>query len=445
MSPETIHLKAKIIIVDDDILVLQTIKDILLENYDVVIIQNPIEALKMLNNEDFDIIIADYKMPKLSGITLIRGAKQIKSDILPIVITGFANKEIALEALKNGAYDFIEKPIIPEILLASVSRAWENIKVLNDNKSLIKKIKSYNEKLEENNLNLARKNEELNYQYNELQKAQSEVHRSALKAGMAEVATNILHNVGNILNSVNVTTSYLNENIKNSKIQILFNVITLINENAHQLPYYFSQDPKGKIIPSLLLELKDALIEENKNNLYEINRLMTNVEHIKSIITFQQNYATQPLKKEEFTLNSLIEDAVTILESELKNSAIQIIFDWNNNISIVLPKHKLLHVIINLLRNAKDSLIESKNSNKIIKIIASDKPLKITIEDNGVGIAKENLNKLFSHGYTTKKTGHGFGLHSCVLTIKDLGSDITAESDGIGQGAKFTITLPDGI
>lgn len=427
--------KPKVIIVDDDTLALKTISDILSDTCEITTSQNPVDVLKMVGRENFDILISDYKMPRLSGITLIRGVTQINPDILPIVITGYANKEIALEALRNGAYDFIEKPIVPEMLIASISRAWEKIKILKVNKALIDKIKSYNKKLEEKNENLALKNEEL-------KKAQAEVHRSAMKAGMTEVATNILHNVGNVLNSVNVSASYLNQIMKNSKVEILYNLLDLLKENEKNLANYLSNDEKGKLIPTLLEEIRKALKEESKKVLHELIRMDTSVEHIKSIISFQQNYATQPLIKEEFELQSLIQDVLSILEKELSNSTIKVNYDQNLNTKLFLPKYKIIHVLINLIRNANDSVLESQNANKEIKIDIKLKPLKIIIEDNGVGISKENIDKLFGHGFTTKKSGHGFGLHSSVLAINEIGASITAESEGLGHGAKFTITFP---
>jgi signal transduction histidine kinase len=62
--------------------------------------------------------------------------------------------------------------------------------------------------------------------------------------------------------------------------------------------------------------------------------------------------------------------------------------------------------------------------------------------DNGEGIAAENLTRIFAHGFTTKKDGHGFGLHSCVLAAREMGGSLLAASDGPGRGAAFTLVLP---
>lgn len=456
MAKSEENLKPNIIIVDDDELVLQSIRLVIEEFGAITTCLDPVEALKKINSQNFDILISDYNMPKLSGINLIKGAIQINPDILPIIITGYANKDTTLEALKNGAYDFIEKPIIPEILYASINRAWGKIKILKHNKNLLEEIKIYSEKLEEKNDHLNIKNQELletqralksnneklEVQNIELQNAQAKVLQSALKAGMTEVATNILHNVGNILNSINVSTNFLRETLNNSKVEILINIINLIKENENNLAEFLFKDEKGKLIPVFLNELKDALREESKSAQQEIHRLISNLEHIKTIINFQQNFAKQPIRKEEFTLNSIIENALTILEHELKSSAIKVSYDKNAVASIVLSKHKLLHILLNLIRNAKDSLLESNTIDKEIKIIINLNPLQLIIEDNGIGIEKENIENIFNHGFTTKKTGHGFGLHSSALTIKELGCQISAESDGFGKGARFIITFP---
>jgi signal transduction histidine kinase len=64
------------------------------------------------------------------------------------------------------------------------------------------------------------------------------------------------------------------------------------------------------------------------------------------------------------------------------------------------------------------------------------------VTDNGIGIPAENFKRLFEHGFTTKQEGHGFGLHSCALAVRELGGDIQTRSDGIGTGATFSLRLP---
>jgi signal transduction histidine kinase len=457
MEKKSENIKPKIIIVDDEPLILQLVYEALEETCEIFCAHTPHEVLKIIKTHEFDILITDYMMPEIRGTTLIKEARIICPNILTIVMTGQANKEIALEALRNGAYDIIEKPIFPEMLNAAIMRAWENIIASKKNKVLTEEISRYNEKLEENNnklklkndtllttqLALKEKNIALEIQFDELKKAQSEIHRSALKAGMAEVAINILHNVGNILNSVNVSTNFLIENNINSKREILFNLIDLLKENEKDIANFLSKDKKGLLIPKLLSELKISMSNENKLVLNELRRLATNIDHIKTIISHQQNYVSQPLFKEECRLNELIEEAITILMAELSISSIKINFIKKHNPTLHISKHKLLHIMINLIRNARDALLESKTIAKEINITVSINPIKIIVEDNGIGIKPENISKIFAHGFTTKKSGHGFGLHSCALAISELGCNISVESDGFNKGARFIITFPN--
>jgi two-component system NtrC family sensor kinase len=116
-----------------------------------------------------------------------------------------------------------------------------------------------------------------------------------------------------------------------------------------------------------------------------------------------------------------------------------------NTPEVLVDRHKVLQILVNLLRNAKYALDAQALAEKRLEIaIASNGVGKvaITVRDNGIGIAPENLTKIFRHGFTTKKEGHGFGLHSGALAAKQLGGSLTCQSDGLGHGAAFTLELP---
>jgi signal transduction histidine kinase len=68
--------------------------------------------------------------------------------------------------------------------------------------------------------------------------------------------------------------------------------------------------------------------------------------------------------------------------------------------------------------------------------------LRIKVADNGNGITPEHLARIFSHGFTTRKDGHGFGLHSCALAAQEMGGSLVVHSAGAGQGATFTLDIP---
>ncbi|PCJ56602.1 MAG: hypothetical protein COA79_18215 [Planctomycetota bacterium] len=449
----------RIIVIDDDPIILETIHNTLTDLAILHTTTCPQDALNTLAKLPFDIFITDQIMPDVTGIELMKKAQDINPDIIPVIITANANKESAIDALKNGAYDFIEKPISPIVLIKSISRIWDKLKTDNHNNNLINDIKAtniqlklQNQELNEKNEKLAKTEETLNKRtkdlrknVTELLKAEVEIKSSAVKAGMAEVATNILHNVGNVLNSVNVSTSYLLDLVKNKRSNIFHNIAQLLTENKDNLNDFLINHPKGKLLPLLLIELSDAFKNEDKSVIYELNRLSINIDHIKTIITLQQNYADKPNFLESCSIQTILEDALRMVTADYSTHDLQINLDIQEDSLIVTSRHKLLQVIINLLRNARESFVEYEQKNKKVLITLNNNPTTIKIIDNGVGILKENMEKMFSHGFTTKKDGHGFGLHSCYMAIKELGGEINVSSDGLQKGTSFTIILPEKV
>jgi C4-dicarboxylate-specific signal transduction histidine kinase len=177
----------------------------------------------------------------------------------------------------------------------------------------------------------------------------------------------------------------------------------------------------------------------------ELESLRKNVEHIKSIVVMQQNYAkvfgsSEPIKPAE-----LVEDALRMHSGALVRHEVRVVREYQQNLpEITVDKHKLLQILVNLISNAKKACDESLHPQRLltVRIANGEGRLKISIIDNGVGIAPENLTRIFNHGFTTRKDGHGFGLHSGALAAKEMGGALIAHSDGYGKGAQFTIELP---
>lgn len=269
---------------------------------------------------------------------------------------------------------------------------------------------------------------------------------SARRAGMTDVATAVLHNVGNILNSVNVSMGMITENVNLEQINKLLAIEKLILEHKANLPEYLTNDEKGKLIPDYLLALTQKFAGSYKLVLEEVRNLKEKLEHIKQITLMQKTLSGASDVKEKIFLPEVIDAAISICIKELERKGITIIKEFTQTPFIETDKSKVMQILINLIQNAKDSLqAESKKKNKkiAISIIADDnKTYQVIIEDNGTGISVENLTKIFSFGFTTKEHGHGFGLHSSALSAKELGGKLEAYSSGIGSGAKFILTLP---
>jgi PAS domain S-box-containing protein len=278
----------------------------------------------------------------------------------------------------------------------------------------------------------------------ELLKAHKQLLEISHQAGMAEVATGVLHNVGNALNSVNVSSTIASDNLKQSKLSNLSKPIALMREHEKDLGVFLSQDTKGKQLPEYLSQVTNLLLKEQTHTLYELDQLQKNIGHIKDIVATQQEYAKVSGVTETVSVRDLVEDALRMNANALVRHDVSVVREFADVSPLTIEKHKVLQILVNLIRNAKYACDESNKTNKQMTLSITQKGdrIQIGVKDNGVGIPMENLTKIFNHGFTTRKEGHGFGLHSGALAAKDLGGSLMAFSDGPLQGATFILELP---
>jgi signal transduction histidine kinase len=276
-------------------------------------------------------------------------------------------------------------------------------------------------------------------------KAQSDLLELSRQAGMAEVATSVLHNVGNVLNSINVSATLVDEQVRTSGVADVRRVAKLFEEHAADRVAFLTSDPKGQKLPDYLGLLAEKLGSEQAVLLEETSSLCRNVEHVKEIIAMQQNYAKASALRETLCVTDLIEDALRVVSASFARHHIQIVREYATLPPIEVEKHKLLQILVNLLQNAKHALLEGGAPNKRL-ILRVERPeegrIRISVIDNGVGIAPENLTRIFAPGFATRQDGHGFGLHSGALAVGEMGGSLTAHSDGPGSGATFVLELP---
>jgi signal transduction histidine kinase len=278
----------------------------------------------------------------------------------------------------------------------------------------------------------------------ELTATHKELVEASRQAGMAEMATGVLHNVGNVLNSINVASACVADSLKRSKASSLTKVVELLREHKTDLATFLTKDTKGKQLPGYLEKLADHLVSEQATALQELGELQKNIEHIRDIITMQQSCAKRFGTAETLKVAELVEDALRMNANALTRHEIHVTTEFDEGLTITVEKHRVLQILVNLVRNAKQACEASNRSEKKLMIRASngDDRVRISVTDNGVGIAPEHLDRLFVHGFTTKKDGHGFGLHSGAQAAKEIGGALLAQSAGPGQGATFTLELP---
>ena len=279
----------------------------------------------------------------------------------------------------------------------------------------------------------------------ELEELHKRIVEVSRKAGMAEVATGVLHNIGNVLNSVNVSTTLAIDRLRQSKLSNLARVAALLEEGSVNLDDFLKRDPRGLQLPAYVATLAQVLTEDQAFILKELDVLRTHIDHIKDIVAMQQSYARVAGLVETVQVSDLIEDAIRFNAGALTRHGVVVHKEYGEVPAITIEKPKVLQILINLIRNAKYALDDSQQSDKVLTFrvtLGGPERVKIQVMDNGIGIPPENLTRIFAHGFTTRKDGHGFGLHSGALAAQDLGGSLVGYSDGLGKGAVFTLELP---
>jgi len=313
-------------------------------------------------------------------------------------------------------------------------------------------LKAANQQLEAGQQQLKAANQQLESEITERKRAQEDLgktHNKLLeasrRAGMAEVATGVLHNIGNVLNSVNVATQSIKKRLVNMKVDNLAKAMELLEEHADNLDTFLTADERGRKLCIYLNQLSEGLVEEQKELIESTDTLNERVQSIAEIINVQQSYAKSGGVTEIVSVRDVVEDAVSVNLAGLDRHGADLEREYEYLPTLLLDRQKLLQIIINIISNAKYSLQTANQRDKLITIRIKRKGqecFQIEVSDNGVGITAEDLTHIFRHGFTTRKEGHGFGLHSAALAAKEMGGQLHAYSDGPGKGATFVLELP---
>ncbi len=292
--------------------------------------------------------------------------------------------------------------------------------------------------------------EQLQVEIVERQKAEQEreaIHKElnevARRAGMADVATSVLHNVGNVLNTVNTSVSVLRDTMNHSKLDGLYKANLMLRDNFNRIEDFIANDKKGKMLLEYYLALEDLLRKEQIILTESMNKLEEKVAVITDIITSQQNFAMEGLYAEKMNLSEVIDSAMKIQQNSIVKNEINLHKIYKSDPQVKIQKIKLVHILVNLYKNAKEAMMETEPAKRILRIELNNdhEYAYITISDTGPGISGENLEKIFNHGFTTKEKGHGFGLHSCANYMTEMGGKMWAESDE-KNGATFVLQFP---
>ncbi len=374
--------------------------------YQFTALSNGSEAWTYLQERHPTIVLLDWNLPGLNGIDLCRQIRDHEGGeyVYIIMLTSMTDQHDVMAGFDAGVDDYITKPFERELLQARIKVGWR---------------------------------------INELQRRLVDTAR---RAGMAEVATSVLHSVGNVLNSAVTASATISETIQRSRVQTLSKLVDVITEHRDDMAAFVSTDPRGRGMAELIVELGAALSRENETVRKKLTTLVESHGHIRQIIALQQTYAGVSGVKEQVSLASLVADAAQLYSESFRKHRIDVRLEDPDGLpELRVEKHKVLQIVMNLLQNARDALrgCSDRTPEVVFRFSRPDAHHQtLHVVDNGEGIARDNLDRVFNYGFTTKRGGHGFGLHGCANLAREMGGKLAVTSDGPGTGAAFSLTLP---
>jgi DNA-binding LacI/PurR family transcriptional regulator/signal transduction histidine kinase len=275
----------------------------------------------------------------------------------------------------------------------------------------------------------------------QLESSYQELAQQAHREGMADISSEILHNTGNILNSVNASVHFMVDLIDNSAIQDLIKANRILENNLDDIGNFIVHDPKGKKLFQFYIGLGNSFIELQNQLLHYINRLDNKVRSINEIIAAQQSYAGISEIAEELDIASVVDDVIKLFSESLDNCRIQIIRDYQGKPKVMAQRMKLFPILANIISNAQEAMFDNPEFNRrlIFSVTEDSQGKYIRITDNGHGIPADTLKKIFENEFAIKKEHHAFGLYRSANLMAEMGGDLWAESPGPGKGATIVI------
>jgi len=417
---QDIQESSRIMIVDDEKDMAELIcqmfrKEIQDESLSFSFAENGVRALETLELEpETDVVLSDINMPKMDGITLLSQLNDKYPLLRTIIVTAYGDMSNIRAAMNRGAFDFLNKPIQAPDLKVTLNRAISTVKNL-------KTLESAREQA------LA-----------DQQRIQNMAMENARASGRAEYATSVLHNISNVLNSLSTSCARLRELVKNPGVDGLRRANEMLEENLNDLERFFAHDEKGEKLARFYLKIGDVMNEVSSEMLTEIESLSKRSNLMADFIEAQQYHEKTVAQLSALELIGLVKESIKVKENALRRNGVQILTHFERELTVQANRSMLIQVIINLIQNSIEAMSESQE--KVLSIIiAKDETGRpfCRFSDTGEGIA--NPQEIFARGFTTKQTGHGYGLHFSFKAMQAMGGNIEVESGQPGEGASFTL------
>lgn len=408
--------KNTLLVIDDDAETAKRLQKVFESNgYNALVAFSGKEGLKIIEKKKIDVLISDINMDDMDGNEVLRRAKELYQDIEGIMITGFKDQEMAIQSLRSGAIDYITKPINIEELLFSIQKAVERIRLQRNRLYRDRETKITSKIITRMNEELEKKIDE---RTRELTETQTRLFQTSKLAILGEMAAGLAHEINQPLAGIMLTV-----------------------ENLRKLKEVGKLTDKGF----------QTKLDDLKNLSRRIDRT------IKHMRTFARQ---DEVKFEEMNINEAIESVLDLLlGQQLRLHEIEVIKNLSQELPMIIGEpYQIEQVIVNLISNARDAMdkkekqiLEGRLSvsgyKKILKIITSynmdDKTVETAFVDNGTGMPKKVVEKIFVPFITTKDVTEGCGLGMSISygIIKNHQGTINVESKE-GKGTTIKVILP---
>ncbi|CAM2068680.1 Response regulator [Sulfidibacter corallicola] len=399
LEPQSFHLLA----VDDDAVNLRVLEQHL-KDFQVTRVQRGADAIKLIEEgRRFDLVLLDVMMPQVSGIQVCRKIRSLYGPHeLPVLLLTAKNQVGDLvSGLVAGANDYLTKPLSRAELIARVHTHLELLQTTR-----------------------------------QLRSAQDEARENARAAGKAKFATSVLHNIGNILNSMNVSMKNISKVINNSRLNGFHKANRILEENKVNLANLFEQAGKGEQLVDYYQHLGSLLQKENNDMLDELENAEKKITLMKDIIETQQYYAKEDQNLLPVQLDLAVEESIAVQKEMLEGYGVELKSQFRCDTPVMAHQAVLVHILVNLIKNAIEAMEQAETRVLTIETGLNEEGQPFCrISDTGIGI--ENMDDIFQHGFTTKKYGHGYGLHYCAKAMEAMGGSMSADSEGKHRGAQF--------
>ncbi len=408
--------KERILIVDDDVIIRELLQRILeVEGFASDTVTSAEEALALLEEKSYGLMIADIRMLGMDGLKLLQIARQRWSEMQVVMGTGIDERDTALEALKEGAVGYMLKP-------------FERIEVLvNVNNALrLRQLEIFNrDQREQLELEVARRTAEL-----------VESHRKMVAqeklASVGQLAAGVAHEVNN-------PTGYIASNL--NTLQRYLARLEKYLAAQQQAVASSCDDVTASELKKLRKQLKIDVILDDIDEI--VADSLEGTERIRRIVMGLKNFSRKDAEEQQLLdVNKVLEETLTLCWNELKYKA-DVVRDFGPLPKIMGLSQKLSQVFLNLLVNAAQA-IEEQGQIRVSTLLV-DEWIEVAISDSGCGIPEENRKKIFEPFFTTKEAGIGTGLGLAIL------QDIIGQHQGeirvqsrVGEGTTFTVCLPVG-